>query len=117
LLGLLLLAIAYYYWSLGAANWQTMVFTTLALSRVWMAETMRSDRDSLFRIGVFSNRPMFTAVLLTVGLQLAVIYIPVLQSVFKTTALSGSDLVISIGLSAVVFGAIELEKWCARRAY
>jgi P-type Ca2+ transporter type 2C len=115
LLGLLLLAIAYYYWSLGDANWQTMVFTTLALSRVWMAETMRSDRDSLFRIGVFSNRPMLAAVLLTAGLQLAVIYIPVLQSVFKTTALSGIDLVISIGLSSVVFGAIELEKWCTRR--
>jgi P-type Ca2+ transporter type 2C len=110
LLGLLLLAIAYHYWSIGQANWQTMVFTTLALSRVWMAETMRSDRDSLFRIGVFSNRPMLAAVLLTVGLQLAVIYIPVLQSVFKTTALSGSDLVISISLSAVSFGAIELEK-------
>jgi P-type Ca2+ transporter type 2C len=117
LLGLVLLAIAYYYWSLGDANWQTMVFTTLALSRVWMAETMRSDRDSLFRIGVFSNRPMLAAVLLTIGLQLAVIYVPVLQSVFKTTALSGRDLVISIGLSTAVFGAIELEKWCERRSY
>jgi P-type Ca2+ transporter type 2C len=117
LLGLLLLAIAYYYWSLGNANWQTMVFTTLALSRVWMAETMRSDRDSLFRIGVLSNRPMLAAVLLTIGLQLAVIYVPVLQSVFKTTALSGRDLVISIGLSTVIFGAIELEKWCTRRTY
>ncbi len=117
LLGLLLLAIAYYYWSLGDANWQTMVFTTLALSRVWMAETMRSDRDSLFRIGVFSNRPMLAAVLVTIGLQLAVIYVPVLQAVFKTTALSGRDLVISIGLSTVVFGAIELEKLIGRRQW
>jgi P-type Ca2+ transporter type 2C len=115
LLGLVLLAIADYYWSLGNANWQTMVFTTLALSRVWMAETMRSDRDSLFRIGIFSNRPMLAAVLLTAGLQLAVIYIPMLQSVFKTTALSGTDLAISIGLSTVVFGAIELEKLFKRR--
>jgi P-type Ca2+ transporter type 2C len=99
----------------GNANWQTMVFTTLALSRVWMAETMRSDRDSLFRIGVFSNRPMLAAVLLTIGLQLAVIYVPLLQSVFKTTALSSIDLLISIGLSGIIFGAIELEKWFNRK--
>jgi P-type Ca2+ transporter type 2C len=115
LLGLVLLAIADYYWSRGDANWQTMVFTTLALSRVWMAETMRSDRDSLFRIGVFSNRPMLAAVLLTIGLQLAVIYVPLLQSVFKTTALSSIDLLISIGLSGIIFGAIELEKWFNRK--
>jgi P-type Ca2+ transporter type 2C len=117
LLGLLLLAIAYYYWSLGEANWQTMVFTTLALSRVWMAETMRSDRDSIYRIGVLSNRPMLAAVILTIGLQLAIIYVPVLQSVFKTTALSRIDLMISIGLSTVVFGAIELEKLVNRRQW
>jgi P-type Ca2+ transporter type 2C len=117
LLGLLLLAIAYWYWSLGEANWQTMVFTTLALSRVWMAETMRADRDSLFRIGIFSNRPMLAAVVLTVGLQLAVIYIPTLQTVFKTTALSATDLIVSIGLSTIVFGAIELEKLFQRRQW
>ncbi|MBC7968850.1 MAG: cation-translocating P-type ATPase, partial [Verrucomicrobia bacterium] len=41
LLGFILLAVAYHYWSMGQVSWQTMVFTTLALSRVGMAETMR----------------------------------------------------------------------------
>ena len=40
-----------------------------------------------------------------------VIYSPVLQPIFQTTALSAGDLAISLGLSTVVFWAIELQKW------
>jgi Ca2+-transporting ATPase len=115
LLGLLLLAIAYHYWSRGQAHWQTMVFTTLTLSRVWLAEAMRSERDSLFRLGMFSNKPLLAAVVLTIGLQMVVMYIPVLQTLFKTTALSAIDLMICFGLSTIAFWAIELEKWFTRR--
>ncbi len=114
LLGLVLLAIAYSYWSTEQAAWQTMVFTTLALSRMGMAEAMRSDRDSLFRIGLLSNRPLLGAVVLTFGLQMAVVYIPFLQTVFQTTALSAIDLALSVALSGIVFGAIELEKLLIR---
>jgi Ca2+-transporting ATPase len=109
-LGLILLAVGYFYWSTGQAIWQTMIFTTLALSRVGMAETMRSDRDSLWRIGLLSNKPLLGAVILTIGLQMAVIYIPVLQVVFQTISLSPIDLCICLGLSIVVCGAIELQK-------
>lgn len=115
LLGLVLLPIAYSYWSTGQASWQTMVFTTLALSRMGMAETMRSDRDSLFRIGLLSNRPLLGAVVLTFGLQMAVVYVPFLQTVFQTTSLSTVDLAISMTLSAIVFGTIELEKVLIRQ--
>ena len=109
-LGLILLAVGYFYWSTGQAIWQTMIFTTLALSRVGMAETMRSDRDSLWRIGLLSNKPLLGAVILTIGLQMAVIYIPVLQAVFQTISLSPIDLCICLGLSIVICGAIELQK-------
>jgi Ca2+-transporting ATPase len=51
------------------------------------------------------------AVALTFGLQLAVIYVPFLQGVFKTTPLSGVELVVSLALSTVVFWVMELEKW------
>lgn len=115
LLGLVLLAIANTYWSTGQASWQTMVFTTLAFSRVALAETMRSERDSFFRLGFWSNRPLLGAVVLTVGLQMLVVYSPVLQPIFQTTALSAIDLAISLGLSTVVFWAIELQKWFVRR--
>jgi P-type Ca2+ transporter type 2C len=115
LLGLILLAIAHYYWVTGQANWQTMVFTTLTLSRVGLAGAMRSQYDSLFRMGLFSNRPLFAAMVLTVGLQMAVIFIPALQAVFHTTPLSAIELAISFGLSTIVFWAIEVEKGFMRR--
>jgi hypothetical protein len=58
-----------------------LVFTTLITSG--MAEAMRFDRDSLFRIGLLSNKPPPGAVVLTSGLQMAGIYIPGLQAVFQ----------------------------------
>jgi Ca2+-transporting ATPase len=115
LLGMILLAVAYGYWSHEQASWQTMVFTTLALSRMGLAETIRSERDSLFRIGLLSNKPLLGAVALTFGLQMAVIYVPFLQTVFKTTPLSAIELAICLALSTVVFWAMELNKWLIRR--
>jgi len=115
LLGLMLLAVAYHYWSTGQAHWQTMVFTILTLSRIGMAETMRSEQDSLFGIGLFSNKLLLGAVILTFGLQMAVVYSPLLQPVFQTSSLSAIDLLICLGLSTVAFWAIELDKWLIRR--
>ena len=58
-------------------------------------------------------KPMMS--LLTFGLQLVVIYLPELQNIFKTAALSPVDLMISLVLSTVVFWGVELEKWFIRR--
>jgi Ca2+-transporting ATPase len=79
------------------------------------ALAIRSERDSLFQIGLMSNRPLLGAVLLTLGLQLAVIYTPALQQLFTTVPLSISDLLVSLGLSSVVFWGVELEKGLNRR--
>jgi len=57
---------------------------------------------------------MVAAVALTVVLQLAVVYVPLLQEMFKTEALSPAELTISLALSSVVFWAVELEKWWQR---
>ncbi|MDJ0703604.1 MAG: cation-translocating P-type ATPase [Leptolyngbyaceae cyanobacterium MO_188.B28] len=115
LLGLILLAVGHRYWATDQASWQTMVFSILAFSRMGLAQTMRSERDSLFRIGLLSNQPLLGVVALTFGLQLAIIYVPALQTLFNTTALSITELLISLMLSTIVFWAIELEKWLIRR--
>lgn len=115
LLGLLLLGVAYGYWAMGYANWQTMVFSTLAFSRMGIAQAIRSDRDSLFRIGLMSNKAALGAVLLTFCLQMAVIYVPFFQSIFQTSPLSTIDLSLCLGLSTVVFWSMEIEKWLIRR--
>ena len=116
LMGFVSLGVGYYYWSQGNPNWQTIIFTTLVLSQMGNALALRSERESLFKIGLLSNKSMLNAVLLTLVLQLAVIYVPFLQSVFKTNALSWQELLISLLLSTIVFWALEIEKWFKRRS-
>lgn len=118
LLGLVLLGVGYGAWNPDSAShlerWRTLVFTTLALSRIGMAQTMRSERDSLFQIGVWSNRPILGAVILTFGLQLMVLYIPFLQRIFQTTSLSLTEFMVCLLLAGVCFWAYELKKWLIR---
>jgi Ca2+-transporting ATPase len=114
LMALVSLGVGYWGWSTGNPAWQTMVFTTLVLSQLGNAMALRSERDSLFNIGLFSNRAMLGTVLLTFGLQLAVIYVPLLQGIFNTQPLSASELVIILVLSTVVFWGVEIEKLVLR---
>jgi Ca2+-transporting ATPase len=115
LMGLVSLGMGYWTWRAGWDNWQTMLFTTLTLSQMGHALAVRS-RDSLFKVGLLSNKALLGAVLLTFGLQLAVVYVPFLQNLFKTTALSPGELIISLVLSTIVFWGVELEKWLIRRS-
>ena len=115
LLGIVLLGIDYKYWSSEQASWQTMVFSTLAFCRIGLAQSMRSERESLFRMNLLSNKPLLGAIILTFILQLVVVYVPVLQQIFHTIALSPKDLFISLILSTVVIWAMELDKWRLRQ--
>ena len=116
LLGIVSLGVGIIYW-LNDPNgpWQTMIFTTLVLAQMGNALATRSSRDSLFRIGLFSNRLMVGAVMLGFVLQLLLIYVPVFQTVFKTQPLSMQDLFICLIASAVVFVVVELSKLVKRR--
>jgi Ca2+-transporting ATPase len=116
LMGAISLAVGYWYWTTAHPDWQTMVFATLTFSQLANVLAVRSERDSLFRIGLLSNTPLLGAVTLTVVLQLAVVYVPFLQEVFTTRALSAEDLALSLALSTVVFWGVELEKVLIRRS-
>ncbi len=110
LMGLVFLGLGYWAEQQGWQNWQTMVFATLAFSRMWLALAMRSERDLIIRRGLFSNKAMLGAVLLTFGLQMVVIFVPWLQGVFQTQPLTGQELLICLGVSTVGFWAVELQK-------
>ncbi|MGR8940877.1 MAG: cation-translocating P-type ATPase [Gammaproteobacteria bacterium] len=101
----------------GSARWQSMVFTVLTLSQMGHVLAIRSERDSLLRQGLFSNLPLLGAVTLTFGLQMAVLYVPSLQPIFKTEALSRDELLFCLALSAIVFLIVEIEKWLRRRGW
>ena len=116
LMSLVSLTVGYWGWNTNRATWQTILFTTLTLSQVGHVLAIRSRRDSLFRIGLLSNKPLLLAMLVTVILHLAVIYLPVLQGFFKTVSLSFPELALALALSTVVFWSVELEKWFRRRS-
>jgi Ca2+-transporting ATPase len=126
LMGAVSLALGYLNWSLdgkpdatvpGAHDrWRTIVFTVLTLSQMGNALAIRSSRQSLFQIGLFSNKALLGSVLLTFVLQMAVVFLPPLQTVFKTTALSFVDLALCLALSSIVFASVELQKlWLRMR--
>jgi len=115
LLGLISLGIGYWGFVTGHDNWRTMVFTTLTLSQLGHALAVRSERDSLFTIGVFSNKPLLIAITLTLLLQMGVVYLPFMQKLFNTQPLRLTDLLISLALSTVIFWVVELEKLLIRR--
>lgn len=111
----LTLGVGYWYWHAADEHWRTMVFTTLAFSQMAHVLAIRSSTDSLFSIGVLSNRWLAAAVAGTVMLQLVVVYVPVFNRVFDTLPLSSADLALAVLLAGIVFAAVEIEKWLKRR--
>ncbi len=114
LMGVVALGVGLWGYLTGNPYWQTMTFTTLTLAQMGNALAIRSDHDSLFQIGLLSNKPMLGAVLLTLGMQMVVTYWGPAQNLFGTQALPPFELVISLAASTLVFWAIELEKLIKR---
>jgi Ca2+-transporting ATPase len=104
-------------WAIHDQNphWQTMVFTVLSLAQLGHVFAIRSDYEYIFKIGIFSNPLLLASILLTFLLQLGVIYLPFANEVFKTQPLTMYELLSCIGVSSVVFFAVEAEKWIKKK--
>jgi P-type Ca2+ transporter type 2C len=95
---------------------ETMAFVTLSLCELFRAYTVRSERTSLFSIGVFSNRYMQYAVGLSIVLLILVVYVPFLQPIFNTHAPSLTEWMLVIGLALIPAIAEEITKFFLRKA-
>ena len=117
--GLLMGAVALFTegwaYSHGEAHWRSMTFTVLTLSQLGHLLAIRSERESIFRLGLLSNLPLLGAVLITFLLQVAALYLPVFQALLKTEPLTPGELGICLALSTIVFFAVEIEKLFLRR--
>jgi len=94
----------------GKDAWKTMVFTTLCIAQMGHALAVRSNSKLTIEMNPFSNPYLLLAVIVTTALQLALVYVPPLQSFFGTHPLSLTELGICLGFSALMFVWVELEK-------
>jgi Ca2+-transporting ATPase len=116
-----LAALLRYDWrSVDVQTAETMAFVTLSLCELFRAYSVRSEHQSIFRIGVFSNRYMQYAVGLSLILLMLVVNVPFLHGIFNTSFLAWKEWLIVIGLSLIPAASEELTKlyfrWQARRA-
>ncbi len=104
-------------WALSedARQWQSMVFTVLVFCQLVHSMAIRSETRSLFRMGLLTNPALLGAVALSVALQLALLYVPWLQDIFRTTALTPAQLAVVFVVPLVVLFAVEIEKLLVRR--
>jgi Ca2+-transporting ATPase len=99
----------------GEEHARTMAFATLSISELLRAYTSRSERYSLWAIGVFSNKWMQWAVLISLIILLAIIYVPFLDPIFGTTYLTAQDWLIMLPLILIPSIAAEINKWALRK--
>ncbi len=84
---------------MASATANTMAFATLTLCQLFHAFDVRSERQSLFKIGVFSNKAMNRAFLIGAAMQIAVLCFPPLQVIFCTVALDAQAWAVVIALA------------------
>jgi Ca2+-transporting ATPase len=115
LMGIIALLSGYLFWRAGDQAWQTVLFTVLTFEQMFHVMAIRQDRESWFKAGPYSNRILFWAVLATLLLQGALIYVPFLQGIFGTQALDYRHMIIAFAVSSLIFWIIEVQKWVWRR--
>jgi len=97
------------------AKAQTMAVTTVIMFQIFYLLNCRSLRDSMLKIGVFSNPTVFMGIAAILALQAMFIYTPFMQAIFETSPLSLSDLLVSTLVGAIILPVISLEKWWRNR--
>ena len=94
---------------------ETMAFVTLSLAELFRAYTVRSEKASLWRIGIFSNKYMQYAVGFSILLVVMVVNIPFLHEIFNTHYLNLTEWGVVIGLALIPAASEEITKFFLRR--
>ncbi len=94
----------------GIGRARTAALATLACSQLFHAFNCRSLRTSLFKLGIFSNPQLLFATSVSFVLQVSIIYVPFLQPIFKTQALSLLDLGVIMAFSSLPLWVMEIVK-------
>ena len=115
-LTVLTLVPAYLLWDAGDDAWQTVLFTSIAFAELAGGFAMRSERVSLRRLGVFTNRALIGAVALTVALQVLLVAVPFLRDVLGLQPLTAAQWLLVTAIALAYFVVVELDKALHRRS-
>jgi len=94
---------------------RTLAVTTMVFFQFFQAWNSRSEHESIFRISLFSNPFLFYSMLAAFVAQLAFLYAPPFQWIFRTVPLPAAEWVQVIVIAATVLVAVEIDKWVRRR--
>lgn len=116
-IGIVTVAIGFAYHELKPGGpWQTLMFTTLAIMQVFQALGTRSNRESIFTLGLASSPIMLGAIALVVGLQVMAVYTPVVSTtLLQVQALGVREWMLVSGAGGAMLLSSEIEKWWRRR--
>ncbi len=89
---------------------RTVTFTVMVLAQLFHAFNCRSDRRSVFSIGVFSNRSLIWAVGISAALQVLIVALPAARAVFKVSPFDPKHWVLVLAVGLVPLLAMELWK-------
>ncbi len=110
-LGAFIIGLNWYGWVGHGLNVaETMAFATLAMGELVRAYTSRSERYTVFEVGLFSNKWMQYAVVSSLAIILAIIYVPALDPIFDTAFLGWQDWMVMLPLILAQGVAAELTK-------
>ncbi len=99
----------------GLDKARTMVFTLIVMFEMFNALNCRSEKQSIFQVGVFENRYLLLAILSSILLQVIVIYSSLLQPYFGTVSLNLLDWLIIAAISSTSLIGVEIVKIFLRR--
>jgi Ca2+-transporting ATPase len=118
-IGIALVTVGTYVWELSngysTQHTVTVFFATLILSRLFNGFNCRSMEDSIFKVGLFTNKPLVFSTITASLLTISVIYLPVLQKPFGTIFLSLREVIVVFLASSTVLLMSEIRKFLRYR--
>jgi len=94
---------------------QTMIFSLLCFIQLGNALSVRSLDKSVLSVSLFRNPLLLGVIVVTIGLQFLLVYVPILHPIFKTTALPMEALQNTVLVAVACFICIEISKWITVR--
>lgn len=94
---------------------RTVAFCVMVISQLFHSFNCRSEKRSLFAIGVFTNKKLLCAVGISFALQAAIVHSHYLEDIFKVTPLGFRDWIVVMGFSSLIFIVMEVFKFFGKK--